>query len=104
MWEWLDQWIAGHELELKPSTAASYRPNIARYLKPAIGHERMQTLSPVRFSVVFRELYESGGKGGKSLSPRTVEFARSVLRRSMNDAVLGRVASTPSPGRSGRGW
>lgn len=87
------QWIAGHELELKPSTAASYRANIERYLKPAIGHERMQTLSPVRLSVVFRELYESGGKGGKPLSPRTVEFARSVLRRAMNDAVLGRVVN-----------
>jgi len=89
--EWLDTWIKGHELELKPSTAASYRANIERYLKPTIGHERVQGLSPARLSVVFRDLYETGGKGGRALSPRTVEFARAVLRRAMNDAVLERV-------------
>jgi integrase len=40
---------------------------------------------------VFRDLYEHGGKGGKPLSPRTVEFARAVLRRAMQDAVIDRV-------------
>jgi integrase len=89
--EYLDRWIAAHAVELKPSTAKSYRDNIARYLKPAIGHERVQALSPSRLSVVFAELYEKGGKGGKALSPRTVEFARAVLRRAMQDALLDRV-------------
>lgn len=91
--EWLDRWIDGHALELKPSTAKSYRDNIDRYLKPALHHERLQSLSPTRLSVVFRELYEQGGKGGKPLSPRTVEFARAVLRRAMQDAMLDRVIS-----------
>lgn len=88
--EWLDTWIEGHVLELKPSTAASYRANIDRYLKPRLGRERLQALSPARLSVVFREMYEGGGKDGRPLSPRTVEFARSVLRRAMRDAVLER--------------
>jgi len=92
--EWLDQWIAGHALELKPSTAASYRANIERYLKPAIGHERVQTLSPARLSVVFGDMYKQGGKGGKPLSARTVEFARAVLRRAMSDAIVERVVTT----------
>jgi integrase len=91
--EWLDQWIAGHVVELKPSTADSYRANIARYLKPAIGHERLQGLSTGRLSVVFREMYEGGGKGGKPLSPRTVEFARAVLRRALQDALHEHVIS-----------
>ena len=89
--EYLDRWVEAHSVELKPSTAKSYRDNIARYLKPAIGHERIQSLSPSRLSVVFRDLYEQGGKDGKQLSPRTVEFARAVLRRAMQDAVLDRV-------------
>ena len=88
--EYLDQWITAHEVTLKPSTARSYRDNIDRYLKPRIGHERLQSLSPSRLSVLFRELYEKGGKGGRSLSPRTVEFARAVLRRALQDAVLER--------------
>jgi integrase len=41
--------------------------------------------------VVFKDLYERGGKDGKALSPRTVEFARAVLRRAMQDAVLDRL-------------
>lgn len=89
--DWLDQWIDGHALELKPSTAASYRANIARYLKPHLGAERVQSLSPARLSVVFRDLYERGGRDGRPLSPRTVEFARAVLRRAMSDAVLERI-------------
>lgn len=88
---WLDRWITAHEVELKPSTASSYRSNIDRYLKPTIGFERVQSLSPSQLSILFRELRETGGKDGKALSPRTVEFARAVLRRSMQDAVLDRI-------------
>jgi len=88
---YLDRWVEAHAVELKPSTAKSYRDNIARYLKPTIGHERIQSLSPSRLSVVFKDLYERGGMDGKPLSPRTVEFARAVLRRALHDAVLDRV-------------
>lgn len=94
--QWLETWIRGHEVELKPSTARSYRANIDRYLMPALGHERLQHLSPASLSVVFRDLYEHGGHNGKPLSPRTVEFARAVLRRALNDAVLER-AITVNP-------
>ena len=89
--QWLDEWMTGHEVTLKPSTAESYRANIDRYLKPRLAHERLQGLSPARLSVVFRELYEAGGHNGKPLSPRTVEFARAVLRRALQDAVLERL-------------
>jgi integrase len=89
--QWLDTWITAHEVELKPSTAASYKANIARYLRPAIGHERVQALSPSRLSLMFKNLSEHGGQDGKPLSPRTVQFARAVLRRAMNDAVLDRL-------------
>ena len=88
--EYLDRWINAHEVELKPSTRQAYRANIDRYLKPTLGRERLQALSPSRLSLLFRHLYEHGGNGGKPLSPRTVEFARSVLRRALQDAVLDR--------------
>ena len=89
--DWLDRWITAHEVELKPSTAKTYRANIDRYLRPALGHERLQSLSPSRLSVVFRDIHERGGKDGKPVSARTVEFARAVLRRAMQDAVLDRL-------------
>ena len=89
--EYLEGWIAAHELALKPSTAKSYRGNIERYLLPAVGAEKIQDLSPSSLSVVFRDLLVSGGAGGRALSPRTVEFARAVLRRALQDAVLDRI-------------
>jgi integrase len=105
---YLERWIAGHEVELKPSTARSYREKIRVYLVPAIGHERVQSLSPSRLSVVFRQMQERGGADGKSVSPRTVEFARAVLRRALNDAVVDRlievnpVIGSKTPKRDGK--
>ena len=104
----LDDWIEAHSVELKPSTTASYRSKIDLYLKPAIGHERAQALSPGRLSVVFRDMAKQGGKDGKPVSPRTVEFARAVLRRAMNDAVVDRlievnpVIGSKSPKKDGK--
>lgn len=95
--EYMATWISAHEVELKPSTAMSYRAKIDRYIVPTIGHERLQDLSPSRLSVVFQQLREQGGRGavsgrgGASLSPRTVEFTRAVLRRAMNDAIVDRL-------------
>jgi hypothetical protein len=36
-------------------------------------------------------MFETGGQAGKPLSPRTVRYARSILRRALNDAVTERV-------------
>jgi integrase len=97
-----------HSVELKPSTVASYRSKIDLYLRPAIGHERAQALSPGRLSVVFREMADHGGKDGRPVSPRSVEFARAVLRRAMNDAVVDRlieinpVVGSKSPKKDGK--
>jgi integrase len=89
--DWLDQWLTGHTVELKPSTVHAYRQKIDSYLKPTIGAERLQSLSPSRLSVVFRTMSESGGAGGRPLSARSVEYTRAILRKALNDAVTERV-------------
>lgn len=105
---YLERWIDAHSVEIKPSTQKTYRDKIRLYLVPAIGHERVQSLSPSRLSVVWRDLAAAGGKDGKPVSPRTVEFARAVLRRAMNDAVMDRiievnpVVGSKSPKRNGK--
>lgn len=94
---YLRQWIDGHAVELKASTAKTYRDKIETYLIPTLGHEKVQTLSPGRLSLVFKTMVEQGGrgavhgKGGRPLSPRTVEFARAVLRKAMQDAIVDRL-------------
>ena len=105
---WLERWMDAHEIELKPSTAKTYRDKIRLYLVPAIGHERLQALSPSRLSIVWRDMAASGGKNGKPVSPRTVEFARAVLRKAMEDAVVERlvqvnpVVGSKMPKRDGK--
>lgn len=95
--EYLRAWIDGHAVELKASTADSYRSKIEGYLVPALGHEKVQALSPSRLSTVFKTMTEEGGRGavhgrgGKPLSPRTVEFARAILRKAMQDAIVDRL-------------
>ncbi len=88
--QWLDQWLQVHGGELKASTAESYRQKIDGYIKPGIGHERLQSLGPMRLSRFFAQLAESGGKDGKPLSPRSVQFTRAILRKALNDAVVER--------------
>jgi integrase len=105
---YLERWMTGHEMELKPSTAKTYRDKIRLYLLPALGHERLQALSPSRLSVVWRDMHERGGKDGKGVSPRTVEFARAVLRKALEDAVVERlipvnpVVGSKMPKRDGK--
>jgi integrase len=105
---YLERWVEAHSVELKPSTAKSYRDKIRVYLVPAIGQERVQSLSPSRLSVVFRDMAQRGGADGNPVSPRTVEFARAVLRRAMNDAVVDRfievnpVIGSKSPKKDGK--
>jgi len=91
--DYLDRWLAAHEVQLKPSAAFSYRQKIDRYLKPTIGHLRVQQLSPRDLSVVWKQLCVSGGKDGKPVSRRSAEFARAVLNKAMSDAVVDRIIS-----------
>lgn len=88
---YLDRWIEGHAVDLKASTEKSYRGNIARYLKPYFGNLRVQELSPTDLSATFKRMHETGGTNGKPLSPRTVAFARTVLRMAMQAAISDRV-------------
>lgn len=105
---YLEQWMIGHAMVLKPSTAKTYRDKIRLYLVPELGYERIQALSPGRLSVVWRDIHEKGGAGGKPVSPRTVEFARAVLRKALEDAVVERlipvnpVVGSKMPKRDGK--
>lgn len=106
--DWLDQWLAGHTVGLKPSTAASYGHSVRLYLKPALGRERLQGLSPSKLSAVFAQLAESGGTDGRPLSARSVEYARAILRKALADAVIERllevnpVTGSKAPRRQGK--
>jgi len=87
--EFLDRWDrdwAGNNLE--GQTLQRYRELIALYIKPHLGSIRVQKLRPVHLNELYAKLMREGGKGGKTLSARTVGHAHRLLHR-----VLGHAAS-----------
>lgn len=85
--EYLDEWIEAHAVEIRPKTLNDYRYLVDHYVKPRIGRVRVQALRPAQITKFYRELVDSGGKKGRGLSPRTVEYVHAVLRRAFRDAV-----------------
>lgn len=85
--QYLKTWLDGHALEVKPKTLEDYRSLIARYVSPRIGRMRLQAVKPSTVSTFYATLRREGGQDGRPLSPRTVNYVHSVLRKAFNDAV-----------------
>jgi integrase len=84
---YLREWLQVHALEVKPKTYEDYRSLIAAYVVPRIGRMRLQSVRPSTLSGLYQALLASGGRHGQPLSPRTVGYVHSVLRKAFNDAV-----------------
>ncbi|GAA3759500.1 tyrosine-type recombinase/integrase [Salinactinospora qingdaonensis] len=85
--EYLAEWIETHSVEIKPKTLHMYRYLIEHYIVPRLGEMRLQAVRPATLTKFYRELSATGGRKGKGLSPRTVEYVHAVLRRAFRDAV-----------------
>lgn len=83
---WLDQWLAGQH-QLRPSTAHRYAQKVRCYLKPTLGHEKLQALTPSRLSILWGDLASSGGRGGNPLSVTTVRDCRMILQTACEAAI-----------------
>jgi integrase len=59
---------------------------------------RLQSIKPSTLSTFYATLVRSGGRDGRPLSPRTVNYVHSVLRKAFNDAVQieGVLAANPA--------
>jgi len=90
--EYLREWLAGARVDLRDSTLPGYEIAVEKHLVPGVGHYRLQDLRPHHLTAFYAELLRSGHRqreGG--LSPRTVSFVHSVLRRALQDAVESRL-------------
>jgi len=84
---YLRDWLAAHAVAVKPKTLSGYRDDVEGYVIPRIGGMRLQNVRPATIGKLYRELLETGGRNGKSLSPRTVEHVHRTLRKAFGDAV-----------------
>lgn len=85
----LEEWIDG--ARLRPSTIESYRRNIDKHVLPDLGHLKLQSLTAGHLNALYRKLEKSGRQDerrrGEALSPRTVRYVHTIIRRALRDAV-----------------
>ena len=85
--QYLQSWLAAHQLVIKPKTLDGYRTDVEAYVIPHIGGRKLQSLRPATVSTLYADLLRSGGRGGKPLSPRTVQHVHRTLHKALQDAV-----------------
>ena len=95
---YLRGWLDSHALEVRPATLSGYRQMIDMYVIPNIGHMRLQSVRPMTLTKLYVDLLDHGGKNGRPLSRRTVNFVHATLRKAFNDAVHveGLITSNPA--------
>lgn len=82
------EWLELAKMRLRYSSLSGYRINIERHILPTLGEIPLADLRPEHLNKLYAELLANGrvdGTGG--LSPRTVQYTRTILQRALKDAV-----------------
>jgi integrase len=89
--DFLREWLTAIEARgLRPNTLATYRMLAEKHLIPRIGSVPLQKLSASHLNAAYSDMLASGRRNVKTatgLSPRTVRYAHSVIRKALADAV-----------------
>lgn len=95
--QWLDEWLDRRTLnsEGAVTTEAGYRAICENWLKPALGHHRLGTLSADNVQATMNQIAKGRSlrRDGKAPSPGTLVNIRAVLRSALSDAVHLRLIS-----------
>ena len=100
---YLRSWLAAHQLAVKPKTLDGYRTDVEAYVIAHIGGRKLQSLRPGAISTLYAALLKAGGRGGKPLSPRTVQHVHRTLHKALQDAVDVERLLPSNPGHQGEG-
>lgn len=92
--DWLDYWltVVAPASGVRPTTIKGYRSKAEQYLRPALGHRKLQDLTPEHVEALhdwMRTLDKSRtpGQGSGPLSDTTIRQAHMVLRSALADAL-----------------
>lgn len=80
---WLKDWA---KQNVSPLSFQHYEQMVRFYIVPHIGAVPVQKLRPQHIQSFYAGLGRSGGKGGQSLSPRTVRNVHKLLKRALGHA------------------
>jgi len=83
-----DEWLPAMQLNVRPTTWATYKGLLDAYVIPTLGAIELQQLTPGHLSVLYRELLASGRRhrpGGRAA--KTVRNVHVLIHRALKDAV-----------------
>jgi integrase len=100
-------WLPSVASQVRATTLGGYRHNVRAYIVPRLGDIPLQRLTTARVGAFYGELVASGGQKGRPLSPKTVRYVHTTLRRALRDAVadglvVRNVAAQARPPRARR--
>jgi integrase len=84
----VERWLPTKQMQLRPSTFASYKNNIDIHIVPRIGAIPLQKLQPEDLDTLYAELLREGRRNanGGGLSPKTVRIIHDIIRKALADA------------------
>jgi integrase len=98
--EFLTEWLETVKPTLRPSTHYSYSRNLRLHVFPRIGDTVLQALDAGQLNKLYAELLSPGvnrTRPKEGLSPRTVSYIATILKRALKDAVRwGRLVRSPA--------
>jgi integrase len=80
-----DDWLQSVRTSLREGTFESYRRNVRVHIVPRLGDVPIQQLTAARLNGFYGDLLS--GTHRRSLSPRTVRYVHTILRRALQAAV-----------------
>lgn len=95
---WADEWLAVRQRVVRPGTFVADRSAVTRWIVPAVGHLRLDTLTPAHV----RKVTTAQEAAGKALT--SLQRTHAVLAKMLTDAVAEgyrvpqRARETPGPG------
>ena len=84
--DWLDVWLKEYTFDKKYSTVKSYKAQIKKHIRPALGKYKISQITPVLLQRFFNSLSEPDDKG-KTLAPKSVKNIYIILSGIMEQAV-----------------
>jgi integrase len=97
---YMEGWLEGAKLTLRPRTWARYEALMRLYVVPQLGRLRLGDLRPAMLRAHYQRLL--GGGTAPTKHPSTVHHVHRVFRKALADAVKeNRIAANPA---AGLGW
>jgi integrase len=84
----LTRWLDSKRASVRPTTLRSYTGTIEQYVRPQLSGIPVQRLSPAHLNALYADLLANGRRGSAGgLSPRTVRYVHTILRKALADAL-----------------